>query len=68
MFVKTMMKISEDDYNKLLKCSQEEVNDFVAEVAQNSPFPPCGYGFSSPNFFEENGRYFVSWERFGSCD
>lgn len=68
MFIKTMMNISEEDYNKLLKCSKEEVENFVAEVSNKSPFPACGYGLFSPSFFEENGKYYVSWERFSSCD
>ena len=63
-----MMKISEEDYNKLLQLSKEDVYCYIAEIANKSPFPPCGYGFSEPNFFEENGAYFVSWKRWSSCD
>ena len=68
MLVKTIRNISEEDYNKLLICSKEEVKDFVLEIANKSPFPAFGYGFYSPNFYEEDGRYFVSWERWNSCD
>ena len=72
MFVKTKVKISEEDYNKLLQYSKNnlssEVYDFISEIANNSMFPPCGYGFSNPEFFEEDGRYFVSWSRWHSCD
>ena len=68
MRITTVMKISEDDYNKLLQLSKEDAWIYIADVAENSPFPPCGYGFSDPNFYEENGRHFVSWKRWGSCD
>ena len=68
MLVKTIKNISEEDYNKLLKCSKEEIYEFVLEIANNSMVKPCAYGFYSPRFFEENGRYFVSWERWDSCD
>ena len=72
MYIKTMIKISEEDYNKLLKYSKDnlyaEIYEYVAEVANKSPFPPCGYGFNNPYFFEENGNHFVSWNRWGSCD
>ena len=68
MYIKTLKKISEEDYNKLLQYSKEEVYEFVVDIANNSPFPPCGYGFSNPSFFEESGKYFVSWSRWGSCD
>lgn len=68
MFVKTMIKISEDDYNKLLQCSKEDAYCYIAEISNKSPFPACGYGFSDPEFFEENGKYYASWRRWGSCD
>ena len=56
MYIKTKIKISEVDYNKLLQCSKEETYDFIADIANKSPFPACGYGFSSPTFFEEDGE------------
>lgn len=68
MYIKTKIKISEVDYNKLLQCSKEEMYDFIADIANKSPFPACGYGFSSPTFFEEDGEHFVSWMRWDSCD
>lgn len=72
MFVKSIMKISRDDYSKLLQYSKNnlysEISDFVENIANDSPFKPCGYGFSDPGFFEEDGKYFVSWKRWSSCD
>lgn len=72
MFVKTMMKISEEDYNKLLQYSKEDkredIYEFVVDMANNSSFKPCGYDFSNPSFYEEDGKYFVSWNRWSSCD
>ena len=68
MLIKTMIKISEEDYNKLLQCSKEDAYEFIANIANKSPFPPCGYGFSDPSFFEEDGKHFVSWKRWSSCD
>ena len=72
MYIKTMIKISEEDYNKLFQYSKDnlyaEIYEYVAEIANKSSFPPCGYGFSNPSFFEEDGKYFVSWNRWSSCD
>ena len=72
MFVKSIMNISKDDYNKLLQYSKDnlrsEISDFVENIANESMFKPCGYGFNDPGFFEENGKYFVSWNRWSSCD
>ena len=72
MFITSVKNISEEDYNKLLQLSKDnlysEISDFVSEIANKSLFKPCAYGFSSPNFFEEDGRYFVSWKRWDSCD
>lgn len=69
MYIQSMIKISEEEYNKLLQLSKEEAYVFMADIVDTrSSFPPCGYGFSNPSFFEENGNYFVSWRRWGSCD
>ena len=68
MYITTVMNISEDYYNKLLQCSKEDAYCYIADITNKSPFPACGYGFSNPNFYEENGKYFVSWERWSSCD
>ena len=68
MFLTSRHKITEDDYNRLLQCSRVEISDFVSEIANDSPYPPCAYGFSSPKVFKELGDYFVSWEHWSSCD
>jgi hypothetical protein len=68
MYITTVINISEDDYNKLLRLTKEEAFCFMANVAEHSPFHPCGYGFNSPKFYEENGKYYVSWQRWSSCD
>lgn len=68
MYVTTKVKISENDYNKLLQRSKEEIEDYVLNVAYKSPFSPCGYGFDSPKVFEENGICYASWRYWDSCD
>lgn len=68
MLVRTDIKITEEDYNKLRICSQAEFYNYVEDIANNSAFPPCGYGFTSPNYFEKSGEYFISWGHWDSCD
>lgn len=66
--ITTKMEISKNDYKEIVQKPRNEIEDFVINVAYNSPFPPCGYGFESPSIFEEDGKYYVSWKRYDSCD
>lgn len=68
MYVTTKIKISENDYNKLIQRSKEEIEDYVLNVAYKSPFNPCGYGFDNPSIFKEDGIYYASWKYWDSCD
>ena len=68
MLTTTKVKITEDEYNKLLQCSNEEARDYIADIAVKSAFHPAGYGFYAPMFFKQGDEYFVSWEHYNSCD
>ena len=68
MLVKTQVKITKEDYSKLLVSSYAEVSDYVSDVANESMSPPCAYGFLSPSYYEKDGEYFVSWKHYDSCD
>ena len=67
-YVKSKVKIPEDDYNKLIKRSKEEIEDYVMNVAYNSLFQPCAYGFYLPMIFKENGICYASRGHYDSCD
>lgn len=66
--LKSKVQITQDEYNKLLQCSQVEIHDYISEIANKSTYPPCGYGFFSPCLCKEGENYFVSWEHLNSCD
>lgn len=68
MLVTSKVKITEDEYNKLLKCSKEEVRNYIADIAEKRMWYPAGYGFYAPMFFKQADEYFVSWEHYDSCD
>jgi hypothetical protein len=68
MFITTKVKITEEEYNKLLKCSRDEVEDYISDVAVKHLWNPAGYGFFRPMFFMQANEYFVSWEHYDSCD
>lgn len=68
MLVTTKVKITEDEYNKLLQCSKEEIRDYIENIATKSALNPAGYGFYAPLFFMQANEYFVSWEHYDSCD
>ena len=66
--VTTKVKITEEEYNKLLQLSREEVRDYIANSAVKSSYHPAGYGFYCPMFYMQGEEYFVSWEHYTSCD
>ncbi len=68
MLITVKRKITEDEYNKLLQCSKEEVNNYILEIASKSVLNPAIYGFYRPLFFKQADEFFVSWERYDSCD
>lgn len=68
MFVKSTKEITKEQYEHLCNCDRKEFNDFVENEAAHSPFPPAGYGFSSPDVLCKDDKYFVTWEHWDSCD
>ena len=68
MLITSKVKITEEEYNRLLKLQKEEVKDYIAGVAVKSAFHPAGYGFYTPMFYKQGDEHFVSWEHYASCD
>lgn len=71
-YIKTIMEINKDVYYKLIILQNTNVKCFhkaIEEIAYLSPFPPNAYECTIPMcVYEENGRYYVSWHRWDSCD
>ena len=68
MFVQSQKEITKEQFEYLQDCDIKEFYNFIENEAVNSPFPPCGYGFESPGLLFKDGKYFVSWKRYDSCD
>ena len=68
MLVTSKVKITEDEFNKLLECSKEEVRDYIADIAVKRMWHPAGYGLYRPMFFKQADECFVSWEHYDTCD
>ena len=62
------VKITEEEYNKYVNSSREELKDFFVNIAINSGWHPAGYGMYSYELKEENGEFFAVWEHWHSCD
>ena len=68
MFVESVIEITKYDYKKLLAGSYSDIYSYVLERSNNSPYPACGYGFYSPRILQKEGKYYISWQHFDSCD
>lgn len=62
------MPITVEQFKKYSMANGADIHDFVLSIANKSPFPPAGYGFSNPRILAINGDYFAKWERYESCD
>ena len=68
MLVKTTVKISQEDYDKLQISNLAAFYDYAESLAEKHGYPPQGYGFSSPIYYAKDGEFFVSWMHSDSCD
>lgn len=66
--IKMKVEISEKDYDELARRNMKEVADYVLNIACQSTFHPCGYGFYSPIVYKEDGKCYASWGCYDSCD
>ena len=67
-YIKTQIEIPENDYNKLIQRTKEDIEDYVLNIAYKSSYHPCGYGFSYPKVFKEDDICYASWMHYDSCD
>lgn len=64
----TTVRISDLKYEQLSEMSYGEMYEYVRKIAEQSMFPPQGYGFSKPSFTKNEKGCFVSWGHCSSCD
>lgn len=71
-YIKTISEINEEEYNKLIVIKRNDIKTFherVVEIASKSLFKPNAYGCTIPmEVFQQEGKYYVSWNRWDSCD
>lgn len=68
MYISSTKEITKEQFEYLKNCNVKDFYAFIENEAINSPFPPMGYGFSNPNVFCKDGKYFIIWQRWDSCD
>lgn len=68
MLVEEKRMITKYEYMNLLVGNRDAVKDFVYDIAIRSSYHPNGYGLFNPNFKVINGDYYMTWERYPSCD
>lgn len=70
--IKSVKEINEEEYNILIALKNKDQAAFcvmIENIAYKSPFSPSGYGCELPmSAYKEDGKYFVSWYRWDSCD
>ena len=71
-YIRTMYEVSKDKYDKLITIERKNTKKFhkmVEEIAYKSPFPPNAYDCAVPmEVFQLSGKYYVSWNRWDSCN
>lgn len=71
-YIRTVAEINEEEYNKLIAIERSNTKVFhemIEEIAYKSPFSPNAYDCTVPmEVFELSGKYYVSWNRWDSCD
>ena len=68
MFIQSQQEIIKEEFEYLQDCDIKEFNKAIENIATNSPWHPCAYGFSNPSLLFKDGKYFVTWKRWDSCD
>ena len=68
MLVTARREITKKQYIDLQSYSFKEINDFVLSEAEKSMLNPCAYGFYNPGVIKKDGKYFVTWDHYDSCD
>lgn len=64
---KEWMPISEQEYMQL-KSHPISIDDFALNQAEHSKYPPAGYGFFNPCVEEKDGKQYLTWFHYESCD
>lgn len=61
-------KISQAQYEMLLRMSPQQVDEYIEDIACHSGYHPAGYGFYGADFYCDGDGYSVTWYCGDSCD
>jgi hypothetical protein len=71
-YIKSIAEITEEEYNKLITVQDNDRKTFhemIEDISYKKGFHPNAYGCELPmRVYEEDGKYFASWNRWDSCD
>lgn len=69
-YMRSRVTIPQADYLELQSDnSRWTLDEYCYWAAKfKSNFPAEGYGMDSVRLEEENGKYYISWEHYTSCD
>ena len=65
--VRMKAEISEDEFN-LVKFNTKYLCKVISEIAERMSYSTEGYGMVDPRWEIKDGKYYVTWGRFSSCD
>ena len=72
MYIRTVAEITEEEYNKLITIqttNRKAFHEMIEDIAYRKGFNPNAYGCELPmSVYEENGKYYATWNRWDSCD
>ena len=70
-YIKSKAEITEEEYNRInaIKEDRKTFHEMIEDIAYRKGFHPNAYGCELPmSVYEENGKYYASWNRWDSCD
>lgn len=68
MYIESRKEITKEQFLYLQHCDYKDFYDYINNEAVHSPYHPAGYGFESPKILNKDGKYFVTWTHWDSCD
>ncbi|MGL5330688.1 MAG: hypothetical protein ACRDD7_15580 [Peptostreptococcaceae bacterium] len=68
-WLSSKQEITKELYDKLKSFNRGDLSRYIEnEIAVESEYHPAGYGFSSPELLEIDGKYYAKWMHWDSCD
>lgn len=61
------VEISKEQY-ETVKNNKLKMEEFVGDLALNSKWHPCGYGFMRPRVYTEGNKCYAEWGHSNTCD